>query len=122
MFTSLVNERCAHQSGGRLILRIEDTDKKREQADGISAILGGLDGFGIHFDEGVQMDGEKGDYGPYTQSHRAEIYQAFCKELVEKGLAYPCFCTEEELAEIRSSRSWTRLCPDITENTQNAAG
>lgn len=111
VFTSLVNERCAHQSGGRLILRIEDTDKKREQADGISAILGGLDGFGIHFDEGVQMDGEKGDYGPYTQSHRAEIYQAFCKELVEKGLAYPCFCTEEELAEIRKQQELDKALP-----------
>ena len=73
VFTSLVNERCAHQSGGVLILRIEDTDKKREQADGISAILTGLESFGIHFDEGVLPGGETGSYGPYTQSHRAEI-------------------------------------------------
>lgn len=111
VFTSLVNERCAHQSGGVLILRIEDTDKKREQENGISAILTGLESFGIHFDEGVTAQGEHGAYGPYTQSQRGEIYQAFCKELVEQGLAYPCFCTEEELADIRRRQEADKAMP-----------
>ncbi len=111
VFTTLVNERCAHQTGGVLMLRIEDTDKKREQQDGISAILSGLDSFGIRFDEGVLKEGEQGAYGPYTQSHRAEIYQAFCKDLVERGLAYPCFCTEEELAEIRKRQELDKALP-----------
>lgn len=111
VFTSLVNERCAHQSGGVFLLRIEDTDKKREQQDGISAILDGLESFGIHFDEGVNKNGESGAYGPYTQSQRGVIYQAFCKELVEKGLAYPCFCSEEELADIRRQQEADKAMP-----------
>ena len=111
VFTSLVNERCAHQTGGVLMLRIEDTDKKREQQDGISAILNGLDSFGIRFDEGVLKEGEQGAYGPYTQSHRAEVYQTLCKDLVERGLAYPCFCTEEELSEIRARQEKDKALP-----------
>lgn len=111
VFTSLVNERCAHQTGGVLMLRIEDTDKKREQQDGISAILNGLDSFGIRFDEGVLKEGEQGAYGPYTQSHRAEVYQTFCKDLVERGLAYPCFCTEEELSQIRARQEKDKALP-----------
>ena len=111
VFTSLVNERCAHQSGGVFLLRIEDTDKKREKEDGISAIIDGLDSFGIHFDEGVNKNGESGVYGPYTQSFRGEIYQAFVKELVEKGMAYPCFCSEEELTEIRARQEADKAMP-----------
>ena len=111
VFTSLVNERCAHQSGGVFLLRIEDTDKKREHEGGISAIMSGLEGFGITFDEGELPGGEKGSYGPYTQSRRGLIYQAFCKELVEKGLAYPCFCTEEELDEIRKRQERDKALP-----------
>ena len=111
VFTSLVNERCAHQSGGVFLLRIEDTDKKREHEGGISAIMSGLEGFGITFDEGELPGGEKGSYGPYTQSRRGLIYQAFCKELVEKGLAYPCFCTEEEWDEITERQERDKALP-----------
>ena len=112
VFTALVCERLAHQSGGVCFLRIEDTDKKREQQDGVSGIIRGLSAFGIDFDEGVMLNGEeKGAYGPYVQSHRAEIYQCFCKELVEKGLAYPCFCTEEELADIRAQQEVNKVLP-----------
>ncbi len=112
VFTALVCERLAHQSGGVCFLRIEDTDKKREQEDGVSGIIRGLNAFGVTFDEGVmQNGGEKGDYGPYVQSRRAEIYQCFCKELVEKGLAYPCFCTEEELDAIRARQEEQKVLP-----------
>ena len=112
LFTALVNERVAHQSGGVIFLRIEDTDKKREQEDGINEIITGLSAFGIHFDEGKTLSGEEvGAYGPYVQSQRAEIYQAFCKYLVEKGFAYPCFCTEEELSAIRTLQEEKKVLP-----------
>lgn len=112
VFTALVCERLAHQSGGVCYLRIEDTDKKREQEDGVSGIVRGLRDFGIAFDEGVMQDGtEKGAYGPYVQSRRAEIYQSFAKSLVEQGLAYPCFCTEEDLAAIRQRQEGEKVLP-----------
>lgn len=101
LFGALADYMTARQSGGVVYLRIEDTDKKREIGDGVAAILDGLEAFGITFDEGVTKDGEKGAYGPYTQSARVEIYQIMAKDLVRRGLAYPCFCTAEELAELR---------------------
>lgn len=112
LFTAFVNERLAHQSGGKIFLRIEDTDKKREQEDGIKEIITGLAAFGIEFDEGKTADGqEKGAYGPYVQSQRAEIYQSFCKALVKKGYAYPCFCTEDDLANIRKEQEEKKVLP-----------
>lgn len=101
LFGALADYMSARQSGGVVYLRIEDTDKKREIGDGVAAILDGLEAFGITFDEGVTKDGENGTYGPYTQSARVEIYQIMAKDLVRRGLAYPCFCTAEELAELR---------------------
>lgn len=101
LFGALADYMTARQSGGVVYLRIEDTDKKREIGDGVAAILDGLEAFGITFDEGVTKDGEKGAYGPYTQSARVEIYQIMAKDLVRRGLAYPCFCTAQELAELR---------------------
>ncbi len=98
LYGALVDERLAHQSGGVFYLRIEDTDKKREVKGGVQTIIEAFDSFGLHFDEGAALDGDNGTYGPYRQSQRAEIYQCFVKSLVEKGMAYPCFCTEEELA------------------------
>lgn len=112
LFTALVNERLAHQSGGVVFLRIEDTDKKREQEGGIREIVSGLSAFDIQFDEGTDKSGKEiGTYGPYTQSARAEIYQAFCCDLVKKGLAYPCFCTEEKLSEIRQKQEAEKVLP-----------
>ena len=101
LFGALADYMSARQSGGVVYLRIEDTDKKREIGDGVAAILDGLEAYGITFDEGVTKDGENGTYGPYTQSARVEIYQIMAKDLVRRGLAYPCFCTAEELAELR---------------------
>ena len=112
LFASLISERIAHQSGGKFILRIEDTDKKREVDDGVSKIIEGLKAFGITIDEGfVDFDTQCGDYGPYKQSERAAIYQCFAKKLVEDGMAYPCFCSEETLAKIREEQEAEKILP-----------
>ena len=97
-FTS---ERLSHQSGGVLFLRIEDTDAKREVPGAVETLIDGLKHYGIRFDEGATADGDEGDYGPYRQRARADIYHVYAKKLVEQGMAYPCFCTEQELAEMR---------------------
>ena len=102
MYQTLIDIFTAKASGGVAFLRIEDTDSKREVADAVKAINDGLKAFEVEFDEGVTgMDSEKGDYGPYTQSKRVHIYKCIAKSLVEKGLAYPCFCTAEELSALR---------------------
>ena len=104
-YTALVNILTADVSGGKAYLRIEDTDKKREIADGVSAIIDGFKDFGIEFSEGVTgFNSENGDYGPYTQSKRAEIYHIVAKQLVKDGLAYPCFCSSEELTDLRAQQ------------------
>lgn len=104
LFGALVDERLAHQSGGVFYLRIEDTDKKREVEGGVQLILDTFKKFDLPFDEGATIDGDNGDYGPYRQSQRAAIYHVFVKQLVERGYAYPCFCTEEELAAMRAEQ------------------
>ncbi|HVI41848.1 MAG TPA: glutamate--tRNA ligase, partial [Anaerovoracaceae bacterium] len=104
LYGAFVDERLAHQSGGIFYLRIEDTDDKRQVEGAVEAIISSLEFFGVTFDEGASMDGNKGDYGPYYQSRRAEIYQTYVKQLVQRGQAYPCFCTEEELAAIRETQ------------------
>jgi len=112
LFAALISERIAHQSGGKFILRIEDTDKKREVDDGVTKILEGLLGFGVKIDEGfVDFDKQEGSYGPYMQSQRAEIYQTFAKHLVKEGKAYPCFCSEEDLAKTREIQEKEKLLP-----------
>ncbi|MBR5771767.1 MAG: glutamate--tRNA ligase [Clostridia bacterium] len=105
LFGALVDVLTAKVSGGISYLRIEDTDKKREIEDGVSGITNGLKAFGVEFDEGVTGFGtETGKYGPYTQSQRVEIYRTVAKSLVKQGLAYPCFCTSEELDSIREEQ------------------
>lgn len=102
VYSGLISVKLARQSNGVSILRIEDTDKKREIENGIGVIVDGLKGFGIQFDEGVVSESEQsGDFGPYIQSQRLNIYKVFAKDMVEKGNAYPCFITEKELEEIR---------------------
>ena len=105
LFPTTVAERLAHQSGGVLYLRIEDTDARREVVGAAEALIRTLSVYGVNFDEGAILgeDGrvcDKGCYGPYKQSQRGPIYHVFAKELVRKGLAYPCFTTEEELEEL----------------------
>ena len=112
LFAAFVSERAAHTTDGVFYLRIEDTDKKREVENGVSGIVKGIQDFGIRIDEGMMGEEESvGEYGPYIQSKRAEIYQAFCKSLVEKGLAYPCFCTAEELSEVRQQQEENKENP-----------
>ena len=101
LFITVTDERLAHQSGGVLYIRIDDTDAKREVEGGVEAIISGLEYFGIKFDEGTLTDGDKGGYGPYRQRQRKEIYQTFAKYLVSIGKAYPCFCGADDLSEIR---------------------
>ena len=102
LFAALVNRITATSSGGVFFTRIEDTDKKREIEGGIENIIDGLNRFGITIDEGFfSGTNQRGDYGPYQQSLRAEIYQTYVKDLIIKGYAYPCFCTAEELEEVR---------------------
>lgn len=102
LFAAMTARLTAKATNGVFYLRIEDTDKKREVEDGVSAIVTGLNAFGITADEGVSgPSAEHGAYGPYQQSKRREIYQCFAKELVRQGLAYPCFCTEADLTALR---------------------
>ena len=96
-----VDRVMASQSGGVCYLRIEDTDTKRTVENGINEIIESLDKFGITFDEGVTKDGETGEYGPYIQSKREDIYKAFAKKLIIEDKAYPCFCFHEEVEHIK---------------------
>ena len=100
----LTSERMAHQSGGILFLRVEDTDAKREVPGAVEVLINTLKHYGIHFDEGATIDGDNGDYGPYRQRQRAAIYHVYAKKLVSEGQAYPCFCTEEQLSAMREQQ------------------
>lgn len=105
MFSCLIDRLAAATEDSVFYLRIEDTDKKREVHDAIDKIIEGLTAFGIAPTEGATgRETEKGAYGPYKQSHRKDIYQCFAKDLVLKGYAYPCFCTEEELSALRENQ------------------
>ncbi len=112
VFAALVSERIAKQSGGVFYLRIEDTDQKREVEGAIDDTIATMYNFGMEFDEGMTgEDSSKGSYGPYKQSERAEIYRTFAKDLVVKGLAYPCFMTSEELNDMREKQTAAKLTP-----------
>ncbi len=105
VYMSLVGRTLVNQNGGIFILRVEDTDKTREVEGGVNLIVQGLAEFGIDFEEGMLGDGwMKGDYGPYMQSKRLDIYKVYAKDMVAKGNAYPCFITEEELGDIRKKQ------------------
>ncbi|MBQ7338783.1 MAG: glutamate--tRNA ligase [Clostridia bacterium] len=106
LFPTTVAERLAHQSGGVLYLRIEDTDAKREVPGAAEGLIRTLARYGIQFDEGAILNehgivADHGIYGPYKQSLRAPIYHVYAKQLVREGRAYPCFTTEEELEELQ---------------------
>lgn len=112
LFPTRVSERLAHQSGGILYLRIEDTDSKREVEGAEENLIDTLAYYGVKFDEGAVAGGkDNGIYGPYRQSERREIYQAFAKELVRGGKAYPCFCSEEELDAARREQEELKVDP-----------
>ena len=105
LFAGTVAYRTAKTTDGIFFVRVEDTDQKRKIEGAVKVMLDGLEAFGVTADEGViGEDMEKGDYGPYYQSKRKDIYHVFAKTLVEKDLAYPCFCSAEELDEIRAQQ------------------
>lgn len=103
LYSALADERIAHRNGGVFYLRIEDTDEKRKVDGAVDTIINVLRYFDIEFDEGAGFpeDAPQNLYGPYFQRQRVEIYHTYAKDLVERGLAYPCFCTENELEQIR---------------------
>ena len=103
LFVAIANERIAHRSGGKLYLRIEDTDLKRRVDGAVEAVIEALKYFDIRFDEGAEIGGDD-TYAPWYQRQRAEIYRAYVKDLLRRGRAYPCFCTEEELAALREQQ------------------
>ena len=105
LFTCMVSYKTAKTTDGVFYVRVEDTDQKRKVEGAIDVMLKGLSVYGINADEGVVGDEKEiGDYGPYYQSARVEIYQTYAKALVEQGLAYPCFCSADELDEIRTAQ------------------
>ncbi len=114
LFAAFVAMETAKSTDGVFYLRIEDTDKKREVENGVSCIVNGLKEYGIESDEGMLNETESyGAYGPYIQSERNEIYQSYVKSLIQKGLAYPCFMSEEEIAEIRDKQAENKELPGI---------
>jgi nondiscriminating glutamyl-tRNA synthetase len=100
--TALFNYLFARNQGGKFIIRIEDTDKKRNIAGGEESQLKYLKWLGMDWDESVDVGGE---YGPYRQSERNEIYQTYYNQLLENGHAYKCYCTDEEIAAEREEQT-----------------
>ena len=108
VYAGLINERIAHQSGGIFILRIEDTDKKREVEGSVDGIVAAFKEFGLAYDEGPERDGA---YGPYFQSQRGDIYMGYALELLKSGRANPCFATGEELRAITEAQQAAKVRP-----------
>lgn len=126
LYSALADERAAHTTDGVFYLRIEDTDEKRKVEGAVESVIRSLKYFGIDFDEGAELNSPLNNYGPYYQRQRAKIYRAFVKDLIERGLAYPCFCTEEELNAVREKQTAEKKttgyygefakCRNLTEN------
>ena len=118
--TALFTYLFARHHGGKFILRIEDTDQKRYNPQSLEWLLNGLRYLGLDWDEGPEKGG---DYGPYTQTERLNIYQKYCKQLIDAGHAYRCFCTPERLETARKERQqqglsrYDRHCRDIDRRT-----
>lgn len=111
LFTSMICQKLANQSGGVFYIRLEDTDTKREiQGSGLR-LLNEMKQFNIVPNEGYMGDHEVGEYGPYIQSKRADIYKVCIKYLLEQGLAYPCFCTQQDIDELRQAQEANKILP-----------
>ena len=112
LYQVVVARKMAKQTNGVFFLRVEDTDQKREVENGVTGIIESLRDFGLTPDEGmVDEINEVGNYGPYKQSLRKDIYQAYAKHLIEQGKAYPCFCSQEELDEMRQKQEAAKIRP-----------
>lgn len=114
IYTSVICSKLAKQTDGVFILRVEDTDQKREVENGVIGIIDALRKFDLEPDEGMINEEESvGEYGPYKQSQRKEIYQSFAKKLIEEKQAYPCFCNSEDLEESRKKQENAKIRPRI---------
>ncbi|MDR1028780.1 MAG: glutamate--tRNA ligase [Clostridiales Family XIII bacterium] len=118
LYTAFMNEKLSAETNGVCILRIEDTDRKREVVGAVETLISSLAYFGVRFNEGVVYDApdgisEIGHYGPYYQSARKDIYRTYVRQLVREGKAYPCFLTEEEINEIRARQERDKRTPGI---------
>ena len=112
LYQALVAKEMTKKTDGVFFLRVEDTDQKREVENGVTGIVNSLKDFDILPDEGMITETEeKGNYGPYRQSLRKDIYQAYAKYLLEQGKAYPCFCSAEEVEEIRKKQESAKIRP-----------
>ncbi|NOX19172.1 MAG: glutamate--tRNA ligase, partial [Chlorobi bacterium] len=104
--TALYNYLFAKNNGGKFILRIEDTDRNRFVEGAVENLIETMKWVGLDYDEGPEKDG---NYGPYFQSKRLDIYSKYADELIEKGKAYRCFCTPERLKELRAEQQRQKL-------------
>ena len=112
LYQGLIAKKLAKQTEGIFFIRIEDTDQKRLVENGVMEIVESLNNFGFEPDEGMVTETEsKGEYGPYRQSLRKDIYQSYAKYLIEQGKAYPCFCSTEEIEEIRQKQEAAKIRP-----------
>ncbi len=116
VYMSLINRRFAHQTGGKFLLRIEDTDSKREVTGAFETIINSLASFGLDPDEGfvrgrTSQFEEIGSYGPYLQSNRKDVYRAMTHHLIKTGFAYPCFATEAELTQANELQTLQKVRP-----------
>ena len=110
LYQALVARTVAKKTNGVFFLRVEDTDQKREVENGVTGIVNSLKDFDMAPDEGMISDTEEiGNYGPYKQSLRKDIYQSYAKYLIEQGKAYPCFATAEELDEMRAKQESAKV-------------
>ena len=110
LYQALVARTVAKKTNGVFFLRVEDTDQKREVENGVTGIVNSLKDFDMGPDEGMISDTEEiGNYGPYKQSLRKDIYQSYAKYLLEQGKAYPCFATQEELDEMRAKQEAAKV-------------
>ena len=117
--TALCTWLFTRQHGGRVIVRIEDTDVSRKVDGAVEAILSGLRWLGLDWDEGTEVGGK---YGPYFQSQRLEIYNGVAQRLISQGNAYYCYCSLERLEEMRAEQvrrkqppGYDRRCRDLNE-------
>ena len=112
LYQALVSKEMTKKTGGVFFLRVEDTDQKREVENGVTGIVNSLKDFDMSPDEGmITENDEVGNYGPYKQSLRKDIYEAYAKYLLSQGKAYPCFCTPEEVEEIRKKQEAAKIRP-----------
>lgn len=112
IYQALIATMLAKRTDGVFFMRVEDTDQKREVKDGIKDIINSLEYFELMPNEGMKTETEwYGEYGPYRQSMRKEIYQAYAKYMIEMGKAYPCFCTPEDGEEMRAKQEAAGVRP-----------